>query len=837
MTLVPASGPIPAKIMIVGEAPGADEVARGEPFVGVSGNELNKMLGEAGISRQECFVTNVARERPPSYQDKTGKWMHNDIEQWISELKNHPRLPDKKTPDPSFVFKQHDLWLKKPILDGLVMLSQEIAAVKPNVIIACGNLAMWALTAKWGITKWRGSMLSTPHGTKVIPTYHPSAILRQWPWRAITVKDLRTAARFHNGEPYPKPTYNFLIRPSFQDVMEILYMLESILDKQPIRLSFDLETRSGHTACAGISWTLTDALCIPLMAAGRPLGYWPEDQEARVTYALYRVLTHRNVQVVGQNILYDSQYTYRHWHFVPRVAQDCMISQHTMFAELPKSLAFQASMYCNHYVFWKDEGKNWAANQDEGELWNYNCLDCVYTDEAGQVELQTVKAMKLDKVHEFQQALFWPVLRAMQLGVRVDQKQRMTLVLDVQDQIAEREAMLISILGHPLNPRSPVQMKKLFYDDLKQPIIHHRQRGNATLDDDALQKIATRELLLKPLVNIISDIRTLGVFESMLSAPLDTDGRMRTAYNIGGSESGKSAPITFRLSSSENAFGSGMNMQNIPSDKSKTMGKAKGRGASIGELLKLPNLRSMFIPDPGQEMFDLDLDRADLQVVCWECDDTLLKAAIRQGVDIHLLNVYTLDGQDPPPLEELVETHPKYPDHRGPRKLKREFSKVFCHATNYSGGARTVASHTGRTVHEIDRAQSIWFGAHPGIKLWHTRVKDQITRFRFIENRFGYRWHIFDRVDGVLPEAIAWIPQSTVSVVINKIWMNIYQNLPEVQVLMQVHDSLVGQFPAWNRAKCLADIKSQSSITVPYPDPLVIPTGIKTSDKSWGDCH
>jgi DNA polymerase I-like protein with 3'-5' exonuclease and polymerase domains len=322
----------------------------------------------------------------------------------------------------------------------------------------------------------------------------------------------------------------------------------------------------------------------------------------------------------------------------------------------------------------------------------------------------------------------------------------------------------------------------------------------------------------------------------MLSAPLDIDGRMRTAYNIGGSESGKSAPITFRLSSSENAFGSGMNMQNIPSDKSKTMGKAKGRGASIGEMLKLPNLRSMFIPDPGQEMWDLDLDRADLQVVCWECDDQLLKAAIRQGVDIHLLNVYTLDGHEPPPLDELVESHPKYPDHRGPRKLKREFSKVFCHATNYSGGARTVASNTGRTVHEIDRAQRVWFGAHPGIKLWHTRVENQITRFRFIENRFGYRWYIFDRVDGVLPEAIAWIPQSTVSIVINRIWMNIYQNLPEVQVLIQVHDSLVGQFPIAQRQKCLADIKAQSSIVVPYPDPLIIPTGIKTSQKSWGDC-
>ncbi|MFS2212853.1 hypothetical protein, partial [Kosakonia cowanii] len=66
---------------------------------------------------------------------------------------------------------------------------------------------------------------------------------------------------------------------------------------------------------------------------------------------------HPNVLVRGQNLLYDAQYTYRHWHFVPRVAQDTMISHHTMWAGLPKRLDFQASMYCDHYVYWKDEGK------------------------------------------------------------------------------------------------------------------------------------------------------------------------------------------------------------------------------------------------------------------------------------------------------------------------------------------------------------------------------------------------------------------------------------------------------------------------------------------------
>jgi DNA polymerase I-like protein with 3'-5' exonuclease and polymerase domains len=282
-------------------------------------------------------------------------------------------------------------------------------------------------------------------------------------------------------------------------------------------------------------------------------------------------------------------------------------------------------------------------------------------------------------------------------------------------------------------------------------------------------------------------------------------------------------------------------LQTIPSDKSKSVGKwekrAKGgRLADLDAAYKLPNLRSMFGPDPGMTFFDMDLDRADLQVVVWEADDEMLKAALRMGADIHLLNAFVIQGKEPPPLEELVESHPKYADHRGPQKYVREFAKVFCHATNYVGSARTVAGHTGRTVHEIDRAQRIWFGAHPGIKAMHKRIETQITKYRFVENRFGYRWYIFDRVEGALPEAVAWIPQSTVSNVINRAWLNIHENAKEIEVLLQVHDSLSGQFPTDQRTECLAKLKELSRVVVPYPDPLVIPTGIKTSELSWGEC-
>jgi len=479
----------------------------------------------------------------------------------------------------------------------------------------------------------------------------------------------------------------------------------------------------------------------------------------------------------------------------------------------------------------------------EQALWAYNCRDCVYTDEVGLAQLEVARMLGLTDVHAAQQRMFWPLLQAMIRGMRIDFQRRDELIKELNVEIDRRLSFIREVIGHDLNPDSPKQMHTLFYSDLKLPQQLKRGKKGApstvSLDEEALMKLAKIEPLVKPIVNAVLDIRTFRKFLSnVLMRPLDPDGRMRCSFNIGGSESGKSAPKTFRLSSSESAFGTGTNLQVIPSEKSKSLNKAASRGSIsyLGDPYQFPNLREIFIPDPGYVWFDMDLERADLFVVCWEAEDEQLKAAMRLGVDIHLLNAYVISGRQDPPLDELVESHPKYRDHRGPLKAVREFAKSFCHGTNYGGGARTMAAATGRTIREIERAQKIWFGAHPGIEKWHGRVEAQVRRHRFVENKFGYRWYIFDRLDAILPEALAWIPQSTVSIYINKIWENIFNNLTDVQVLGQVHDSLVGQLPAAQKDDLLTRIKSEARIVVPYPDPLIIPVNVHTSEKSWGAC-
>jgi uracil-DNA glycosylase len=342
--LVKPDGPIPANLMIVGEAPGVEEERTGVPFVGPSGAELGRMLHEAGMGRGEAFVTNVGRIRP----------VNNDISTWFAaSKKDRDEHPNEYT---EFQGK----WVKAPIIDGCRLLDQEIKMVKPNIIIALGNTALFALTGLFGIQRWRGSMLVSNSGVKCIPTYHPAAILRQWEWRAIAVHDLKRAAEYRDGRAYPDPKWRFNIRPTVTQVDDTLSRLLRQASSDPLWLSVDIETRAGHIDCIGLAWSGQDSLCIPFMEGTDH--YWDEERELFIIRKLMFLLTHPNIRVIMQNGLYDCQYIYRHWHFIPRVAQDTMISHHVAFAGLPKKLDFQASMYCEHYVQWKPD----RSKQKEG---------------------------------------------------------------------------------------------------------------------------------------------------------------------------------------------------------------------------------------------------------------------------------------------------------------------------------------------------------------------------------------------------------------------------------------------------------------------------------------
>ena len=152
---VPGEGNPEAKLMCVGEAPGATEDATGRPFVGQAGQLLTKILAAISLSREDVFIANVLKHRPPG---------------------NRNRRPEEVAACTPYLVRQIEL-------------------IRPKVIIAFGTFAAQSLLeTKLAIGKLRGAV-HRYHGVPVVVTYHPAALLRNPAWKRPTWEDVQLARR------------------------------------------------------------------------------------------------------------------------------------------------------------------------------------------------------------------------------------------------------------------------------------------------------------------------------------------------------------------------------------------------------------------------------------------------------------------------------------------------------------------------------------------------------------------------------------------------------------------------------------------------------------------
>jgi DNA polymerase I len=243
--------------------------------------------------------------------------------------------------------------------------------------------------------------------------------------------------------------------------------------------------------------------------------------------------------------------------------------------------------------------------------------------------------------------------------------------------------------------------------------------------------------------------------------------------------------------------------------------------------MKMPNLRKMFTPDDGHTLFEADLAGADARVVAWEADDTSLKLAFQSGRDVHAYNAEAIWRREQPLAAYRIN-----PD----LKHLRQRAKTAVHAVNYGCKARTLAEHISTTTSEAELFISQWFRLHPGILEWHRRIEKQLWNTRTVANVYGYKRRYFDRPEGLLPEALAWIGQSTTAICINHLMVRLAKEISELQILLQTHDSVTFQIPTDMVPYKLPEIKRVcESAVVPYPDPLPMPVELSSSTESWGE--
>lgn len=374
-------------ICIVGEARGVEEDRINSSFVGPSGIELLRQLDESGIlvltsedrsyiakyynhgdqravdavwrlHADEIFRTNVLEFHPPG----------NDLSYACGPreegvLGYPPLLKGKGKGMPNWTGN----YLNAKYEPELQRLADQILAHNPNLIIALGNTALWALTGSTGISKIRGTtFLSTltVADFKCIAIYHPAAVLRQWELRPTTIMDLTKAAREAKFPELRRPSCEIWIEPSLEDIER--FIAEYVLDCD--LLSVDIETSGTRVTCIGFAPRADLAIVIPFDDVRRSdRSYWPTKQLELECLSLVRnVLEDATIRKLFQNGVYDIGFLARSYGILVKGAtEDTMLAHHALQPESLKGLGYLGSVYTDHGSWKHMRKKHETVKRDE----------------------------------------------------------------------------------------------------------------------------------------------------------------------------------------------------------------------------------------------------------------------------------------------------------------------------------------------------------------------------------------------------------------------------------------------------------------------------------------
>lgn len=419
----------------------------------------------------------------------------------------------------------------------------------------------------------------------------------------------------------------------------------------------------------------------------------------------------------------------------------------------------------------------------------YNGLDCCVTAEVLDVLLP-----QLDKhtsaTYDLSQSLQGPALEMRLRGVLVDQARKAQVLDEYHDTLevlnSNLERIVLEGVGlASFNWRSNADLQRLFYDRLRIPVI--TRQGRPTVNRDALEKMESY-LIARPIVAHLTAMRDIGKKIGVLRTDIDSDGRIRTSYNIAGTSTG-------RFSSSFSEFGTGGNLQNVEE-----------------------SLRSIFTADPGYKFAKFDAKSGESYCVGsveWNLfqDDKYLSAC--ETGDPHTAAArfcwpklaWTGDlKKDKDVAEGKFYRHHSY----------RDSTKKMGHGSNYAGMPPTLATMHKIPVDVVSQFQAAYFKAFPAHLKWHAWVDRQLRSNGYLISLTGRKRSFFGRRNDpeTLRGAIAFDPQGSLADIVNTAMLNIWR-ANTAMLMMHDHDALTFQFPEELEDEIVPKLLSQLKVTVP----------------------
>lgn len=777
----PEGDPETAKLAIVGEQPGKTEVFSGRPFCGPSGIELNECLKAVGLTRAECYITNFAK----------------DFDEHVSKY---------QTLGETVIYSEKG----KYYLD---LLLNEMRSLKAKAIVAMGGHSMAALTGigKPGITKMRGSILDNPAlpDKLIVPTFHTATVLPPkmvYLNRFLIQFDLKRAKMIAEGK-LERKSRKLITKPSYSDAM--LYL--DLIEKEGLLgaiIYFDIELYNEEVSCISFAYKDDEAISIPFVEQGGD--YFSIDQETALWRKVAFILENERIKKCGQNISFDSHFLLRRYGIKCKNLEDTMVAQRVIMPEYSIGLDFITSVWTDHR-YYKDEGKKFFGGGGWQQLWQYNATDSLMCAEAFPKQLEKLTQQGNLETYKRQSKLVPPLVYMQERGVRADMEgivAEYNRILGPNGEFEKLQEELNKVAGQPLNPNSPKQLIDYFYGKAKYKAYKNRKTGKPTTDDTALKRLARRGSKEAKLVQQLRGLRKLA--SSYLHPDkYDKDGRIRCSFNPVGTKFS-------RLSSSENIFGTGMNMQNWPH-----------------RLLKY------LLFDEGYVGYRVDLSQAENRIVAYVGNITPMIECFERGDDVHALTAALIFQK---PVSEVTREDGTCPLGDGTHS-ERFWGKKANHGLNYDLGYSSFALYYEIREREASFIIERYHMAYPGVRNnYHAFVRRMLRENRTITNLLGRRTTFMDKWgDKLFKEAYSCIPQGTVGDIINERGLNyVYYNdeFEPVELLLQVHDDITFQLPKSlgyaEHAKILLKIKTmlETPLTTHDGREFVIPADITICKKS-----
>ncbi len=265
-------GPTPCDIMVIGRDPGAEEDNEGRPFVGRSGQVLNELLQAAGIKRENVYISNLVKCRPPG---------------------NRPHTLEERTA-------------------CRVYLDQEIAAVQPKAIITLGGDALEAITGQTQMMKLAGQVINFKNETdsfecRVFAGVHPSYILRNVGYKERALKHFEVFGKILRGEAPERSPVKYIIVQTISQFRKFMLKM-----KEQKAIVFDTETTglnflNDRLLCYSFSWKENTAVVLPMLGY-KEAAVWSEKELQEINIALKEIYADPTITWIAQNISFDAKF-------------------------------------------------------------------------------------------------------------------------------------------------------------------------------------------------------------------------------------------------------------------------------------------------------------------------------------------------------------------------------------------------------------------------------------------------------------------------------------------------------------------------------------------------